>query len=81
MEQMTSSVDGFTALQQTSAPDTYHPIQNQTYWISSLESTEGTNSLLMNSPVGTRIDLLSLGIATETGWDMVVRKREDRRLP
>ena len=37
----------------------------------SFESTEGTNSLLMKSPVGTAIFLVDAGMAMETGVAMV----------
>ena len=37
----------------------------------SFESTEGTNSLLMKSPVGTEIFLVDAGMAMETGVAMV----------
>ena len=41
-----------------------------TYWMSSLESTDGTNSLLMKRPVGTFMCLLLVGILTETDCAM-----------
>lgn len=46
----------------------------------SLESTDGTNSLLMNSPVGTLIFLPVAATVISVGWAMLARCRwEDRR--
>ena len=40
---------------------------NGTYWMVSVESTDGTNSLLMNKPVGTVIFLPVAGMVRVTG--------------
>jgi len=62
-EQMSSSVAGFMALgKYCSTYLSYLWKEGTTDWISSSESTEGTNSLLMKRPVDTVISLLRRGI-------------------
>ena len=52
--------------------------------MTSVESADGTNSLLMKRPVGTVIDLLSAVILTTAGWAImkfaVKLKRRYRKL-
>ena len=47
-----------------------------THWIVSFESTDGTNALLMKSPVGTVIFLLVPGTVTVAAWAMTCRRLE-----
>ena len=47
------------------------PRAGGTHSIFSVESTDGTNSLLMNNPVGTVIVLPEAATVSVTGWAMV----------
>ena len=85
---MTSSVAGLTHLQGPSGQRRIVRRQcdedesrgqapsedDDTNWMVSPESTDGTNSLFMNSPVGTAIFRPVAGMVRVTGWAMVCRR-------
>ena len=75
--QITSSVAGLIALSSKIRMQNRNLIAKSTDSISSCESTEGTNSLLMKSPVGTEIFLPEDGIVIFTDWAIVGRRAQD----
>jgi hypothetical protein len=55
------------------------PIVESTCEINSFESADSTNSLLINSPVGTETCLLLTGMVMTAGFAMVVDEEKERR--